>query len=769
MCNFFTGKKMTSFSKRKHLLFHTAIAFFGCIIFLFLQDQASADPVYENPKEIPWHISALSVTFDNARDLYVAEKEVIITGGKTRLEADYVEFSNKTKDAFAQGNVILISGEDSISCNAMNINLETEIGTINKGSIFIQKDNFYINGENIRKTGKFTYSAEKGSITSCSGDSPDWKISGRNVKVTIEGYGTARDAVFWAKEIPAAYTPFLIFPVKTKRQTGFLMPGISNSKRKGYQYEQPFFMAISENFDATLYADYMSDRGTKTGVEYRYILDNKSKGSVFFDYLEDSKTDDGTAGTENYSFSGTPQRTNTDRYWFRMKHNQALPNGFSAKLDLDVVSDADYLHEFQDGFSGYRQTKTYLETEYGRSLDEYDQPIRKTRLNVNKSWSAYVLNMDALWYDNVNLRRQDGDDTTLQTLPAVQFDAIRQQLGNSQFYYTLDSEHRSFYREDTTSDLVKGQRTDFYPRVYFPMRLNKIFYFEPSLGARETIWYTDDFTSEDGDSDSLRTRHMADFGAEISTKISRVFNTDNLFAEKIKHEMIPKIQYSFIPDVGQGDLPIFDSLDRIAEQNRITWSLTNFFISRKTFVTPEDKEIRTYRDFAYAQLSQSYDIENQKENHKEPFSDILLTSIINLNEFVAVNMDISWSPYDNDYNIFNIGNTVKDKRGDALAVEYRYERDLLESVYSEIDIALTDQLTAYYTVEKNLEDDRTVRTQAGFILKKECWTVELAAAETKDDSSVGILVTLHGIGEIGNGPKKILVSDPRYQNWRMNL
>jgi len=119
----------------------------------------------ENARNIPWHISAMSVTFDTKRKLYIAEDNVIITGGKTRLEADYAEFSNKTKDAFAQGHVILISGGDSISCNAMKINLATQTGTISKGTIYIQKNNFYINGENIRKTGRFTYSADKGSIT----------------------------------------------------------------------------------------------------------------------------------------------------------------------------------------------------------------------------------------------------------------------------------------------------------------------------------------------------------------------------------------------------------------------------------------------------------------------------------------------------------------------------------------------------------------------------------------------------------------------------
>ena len=502
------------------------VVFAFLYIFILAGGSATAKSSPENPKEVSWHISARAVTFDNKRDLYIAQDDVVITGGKTRLEADYVEFSNKTKDAFAQGNVLLIAGEDSISCTAMDINLTTQIGKINKGTIFIQKNNFYINGEDIRKTGKFTYSAQKGSITSCAGNSPDWKISGKNINVTVEGYGTVNHAVLWAKKIPVVYSPFLAFPVQTKRQTGLLVPRITSSDRKGFEYEQPLFIAISENTDATVYADYMSDRGTKLGGEYRYILDNKSKGSVFFNFLEDSKIDDGTDKTKDYSFYTTPQRTNSDRFWFRMKHDQDLPKGFKAKLDIDIVSDEDYLLEFKDGFTGYDETKKYFEDEYGRSLDEYDDNTRRNQLNINKTWSTYTFNIDVLWYDDIHARRQDIDDTTLQLLPSIQFDAAKQQIGPSQFFYSLDTEYRSFYRQDTTATLVRGQRADIYPKVYLPIKFGSFFNFEPSVGLRETIWYTDDFTDINGNSDSLRTRQMVDIGAELSTKFIKIFNPD---------------------------------------------------------------------------------------------------------------------------------------------------------------------------------------------------------------------------------------------------
>lgn len=742
---------MFSILKQRYLPFFMVFAFF--YLFVSPKGIATATTLPQNPKEISWHISAQTVSFDNKKDLYIAEDDVVITGGKTRLEADYIEFSNTTKDAVAKGNVLLISGEDSISCNAMNINLATKIGTIDKGTIFIQKNNFYIHGETIKKTGKFSYSADKGSITSCKGDSPDWKISARNIKVTIEGYGLANHAVLWAKKVPAIYTPFLIFPVKTKRQTGLLFPRFTSSDRKGFEYEQPLFVAISRNTDASIFTDYMSERGIKTGTEFRYIKDNKTKGSLFFDFLEDEKIDDGTINTENdnYRFSTTPQRTNTDRFWFRMKHNQDLPHGFAAKLDIDIASDEDYLHEFKDGFTGYDDTKEYFEKEFGRGLDGYDTYIRKNWLNISKSWSTYSFNVDALWYDNIRARRQDTDDTTLQTLPGIQFDAFKQQIGPSKFFYSLDTEVRSFYRKDTNTTLIKGQRADIYPKLYLPVKLGKFFNFEPSVGIRETLWYTENFTDVYGNSDSLRTRQMVDMGAQLSTKLIKIFNPNNEFADKTRHEIIPKLEYTFIPNVIQDDLPFFDSLDKIAEQNLLTWSLTNNFTSKKSRTSPKGKEITTYHDFAHIKLYQSYDIKKERDDESRPFSDIILNMKLNPNNFISLDMDLSWSPYDHHFNTVNIGNTIKDNRGDSLRTEYRYTDNIPKSefLYSKIDVRLTDELTAYCSIEKNLKEKKTVETQTGFSLKKACWTFHLYFSESDNEQSIAFLINLHGIGEFG--------------------
>ncbi len=728
------------------LLLFRAIVFL--LVFGLFYSAQAADYLPQDPEKISWNITALKVTYDDQKDLYIAEDDVIITGDKIRLEADYVEFSNNTKDASAKGNVILISGGDSIACDEMEINLTTQTGVIHKGVIYIQKNNFYINGENIRKTGKFTYSADKGTITSCSGDSPDWRITGSDIKVTVEGYGTAKNATLWAK-IPAAYTPFLTFPIKTKRQSGLLTPRYASSERKGHQVELPLYLATSRNSDVTIYTDYMEERGVKVGAEFRYILDNRSKGSMFIDVLEDQKTDDGTFVTADYSYATTPQRTNSDRWWFRMKHDQDLPNGFKAKLDIDFVSDADYLHEFKDGYSGYDKTKAAFEQNFGRSIDEYDDTIRENKLNINKNWTASNLNMTALWYDNVIARREDTADTTLQTLPKIEFDIIKSQIGQSGFYYDFDSEFRSFYRQDTTDTLVDGQRIDAHPRLYTPIRFGKAFLFEPSVGARGTVWHTDSFTDINGDSENFRYRGLYDIGALLSTRITKVFSANTLMADKTKHEIIPQVRYAFTPGIIQNDLPLFDALDRMDEQNAVTWSVINRFTKRKTLKTKQGKKHFEYHEFAWIKVFQSFDIARERDNLSEPFSDLSLESEINPTPFIALDADVDWSAYDSHFKALNFSTTLKDNRGDAIMAEYRYASDTSEFLYTRVDARLTKEIAVYCSYEKDLKADKRVETQTGIEFKRSCWSVRFAYSDSPDEKKVAFLINLYGIGELG--------------------
>lgn len=735
----------------KRLLCHICIV---PVFIVLLSGRAFCFSASMPTEKVSWHIQARQVSYEDKRKLYIAENDVVITGGKTRLEADYVEFSDVTKDAFAKGNVLFISGNDSITCKSMNVNLSSETGTIHQGTIFIQDGNYYISGEKLRKTGEFSYDAEKGSITTCEGETPAWKITGSDIEVTVEGYGTASNAVLWAKKMPTLYMPYFIFPAKTERQTGLLIPMAGYSDEMGFEYQQPLFLALSENTDATLYPHYMSDRGLMLSGEYRYIFSPDSKGMMMMSYLDDDTLGDGTEENEAYNISATPDRTNHDRYWFRMKHDQELWYGFNAKLDIDYASDMDYLRTFGDGYAGFDSTDQAFENMFGRDLDEETDYTRENSLLISKNWFSYGLNIEALWYDNIRARQLDLEDTTLQTLPSVEFFAARQKISeNFGLYYKMDSEFRSFYRQDTTATKVTGRRADINPVFYYPMKLGKGFFLEPYAGVRGTIWDTDDFTDSDGDDSDIRTRGLYEMGMDLSTTLSRVFTLNTDFAEKIQHRIVPRLEYDYIPDVDQADLPDFDSIDDISEKNILTWSLTNTFTSRKTLTNENGDESRIYKELFWFKLSQGYDIRYEQDGddaEDDPWQDLTLKYELNPINYLRSNGTIALDPNNGHFTKIQVGGTVSDNRGDSINLSYRYSTDYSHTWRTKISANLVpDILQAYYSLETDLEDKKTVETGAGISINQPCWGLKLAFKEESADKSFAFMVILKGIGGFG--------------------
>ena len=721
--------------------------------------------------EVPWQISADKVAYDAEFSTYNVSGNVIIEKQATRLMADRVSFNQKTMTAAAAGHVVMTAGDDILTGERIDLNLDQETGVLHDGSVFLKENHFYIRGERIEKTGKETYQARGVSITSCDGDRPDWIISGRTLKVTIEGYGSVTHAVLKTRNVPVLYTPYLFFPAKTKRQTGLLIPEVGTSDRKGFSWDQPLFWAINDSSDATLYANYMEERGTKLGLEYRYALTDASHGAIMADYLEDRKIDDGTPdNTLKWGYADDAyDRTNTDRYWIRAKMDQELPWDAMAQLDLDIVSDQDYLTEFRDGRSGYNESRDYFLEEFGRDLDTYDENIRTNRFNINRTWTKNALNAGLLWNDSVTNRRWEETDDTLQQLPLIEFDAAKQQAFDSGVYWDLDSEYTHFYRQDGD----RGHRTDLYPRVYLPLNWKNYLSVEPSAGWRQTAWVMDKW--ENDNLDRSNYRQIYDARLDLSTEFSKVMGSPVASVDRIRHSVKPRVIYEYIPNQDQSDLPFFTDLDRIEESNQVTYSLTNLFTARtlkkgpaaaSTGIRPDSMDTKTqqgtiqeepavpatfdYQRFCRFYLEQSYDIEVERENEPEPFSDLYGELEFSFGRYLSLDSDASFDVYDSNFSSHNVGATIADHRGDRLWVEHRYEKDASESIRGTLSVKLSNRLTARGEYERNLSEKRDIIKGGGFLYTAQCWSVDFFYAREGEDNSVSFKINLMGIGGFGN-------------------
>ncbi|UCF91890.1 MAG: LPS-assembly protein LptD [Desulfobacterales bacterium] len=740
--------------------------------------------LFSEDAEQPWRLEADEVSYDQTSDQYMARGNVVIYRGDRKLTADFIRFDHQRMKAYAEGNVVLRSGADILSGSRMDIDLESQLGTVENGHIFIRANNYHLTGNRIEKLGEDSYRIDKATITTCDGDLPDWKITAQDVKVTVEGYGTAKHATLWARNLPVMYTPYFFYPAKRDRQSGFLMPELGYSKRKGAEYKQPFFWAIDESSDATFYGYYMSDRGPKLGLEYRYILSEDAKGALMVDYFRDDKVDDGTGDSSSrYGFEDEPVdflRTNNDRYWARMSHHQKVPLDFSAKLDLDVVSDQDYLREFRDGYMGYKPTDAYFRTQFGRQIDDYNDPIRLNRFNLNRIWPKYSLNIDTRWQDDVIKRRQGDKDDTLQRLPVVDFRGAKQPLLDGPLFFDFASQYNYFWRESGP----RGQRIDLYPRFYWPYRIRNYFTIEPSIGLRETTWYLDKSEfSRASDSAQAFHRELFDTRLQLNSEISRVFDIDSDTVPHVKHTILPRLIHEFMPGEDQSELPKFDGVDRIKGKNLITCALTNILTSksRKKAVrpAPQPDEVQAtpidlpaeydYNQFFRLELKQGFDIKEAYEDdpedqeHRRPFLPIAADLDIRPGKYFAVDANAQWSVYENSLLSSNLALTIWDQRGDRLSVQHHLtknsdelvddeEDEALEAsqtVYTDLEVKITERLKAFANYERNLKDNIRIQTGVGFLYQAQCWSILARYIDEPNDFKYELTINLFGLGGFG--------------------
>jgi LPS-assembly protein len=704
----------------------------------------------------PWRVTADRLEQFRDSDRYLAVGNVAIARGGIRLTADRVVFDRGRMTAEAEGHVMVTSGNDVMTGERLEMDLAAETGTLHQGRLFMAENHFYIRGDRLEKGGPETYRGEAVRLTTCDGDSPAWQIQGSRMEVTVEGYGKVDHATFRAGDLPLAYVPKLIFPAKRKRQTGLLPPYFGFSDRLGAEYGQPFFWAIDDQQDATIYLHHMDRRGERMGLEYRYVLDGASRGTVMADFLQDRKVDDGTAASDDWSFDDTPVRGNRDRYWLRGRIDQALPGAFTAKLDFDLVSDVDYLYEFRNALNGFDATDRVFAADFNRDLEEPEDWARTNRLNLNRIWSNYSLNLDTLWRDDVLARRSDTVSDLLQNPQSATFSGARQPLGNTPLHFELESEWRYFYLEEER----RGQRLDIYPRFYWPLRFGRRLSLQPSVGLRETAWYVDHDSSDPDARHDSQSREMADFRLEADSLLQRVYRPGGWGIEALRHAIQPRLVYDYIPAYSQAKFPLLEGeggLDRIAETNRVSAVLTQTFTTRRpgkaTAASGAETPPPVYREVGYVELSQSYDrVPPLEENGQERdhLSPLKLEIEFSPTDAFRLTADAQRSLHSGHYDSHNIAVQIADGRGDELFVQHRYTYDVSESIFTQLLVPLTDHLTTYSEWERNLDLPLTIEFGAGLLYTRQCWALDLGYLYSEDiGKQFAFMVHLNGLGGFG--------------------
>jgi LPS-assembly protein len=735
------------------------------VLLLFLTAPAGGQPSLDLQKaqKGPVRIEADRLTYDQDSDTYRAEGSVVITFTGGFLKADSVTMNRTTGDAWAHGHAYLQSEGDILEGDILELNLETKKGTVYDGHMFFVKNHLYVTGSEIEKSGEATYHIKDATATTCDGPLADWRFTGKQADVTIDGYGTLKDGTFQIRDTPVVWLPWAMFPAKTTRQTGFLFPYFGYSAdRLGFDAEIPFYWAVSKSTDATLYTRYMDKRGLKEGVEFRYQPSSSTYGLFYGDFLKDQWTGSDTSG-------GIP-RTWTekqDRWSWYWNHETTFSPGFYFRSDLKKISDIYYFRDFDshnyylDHYAGNLNRKFQKVSFVGNEqLTSYDSTAR-----IVKQWRNYNLTALGQYTDNLT---STTNDETLQRYPEITLTGFKQPLFGTRLNWEFNSLYGNYYR--TLGE--KGYTVDVYPKLSLPWAFGDYLQVTPTAGFRETVWDTESNSpSTTGDTASRSAYTLA---LNASTEVYRVFDVGWGELQKVRHAIKPEITYNYIPSSGPslrpdfvlplGNTTVGGVAASVDAENSITYALTNTLISRLR----DDKGNVNYREVFRLKLSQTYNITTPTiyvtqptllvptttpnvlpADATKPFRPIDMEVDINPLKYLSFMTRSAYDVNTTSWAQINQDIALSDNRGDSLSLVYRYTKNSIESVGLFGRARVTNSLDLFAGFRSDEFNNSTLEKTIGFEYRRQCWGVEMSYSDLVDDRSFKILFSLTGFGRVG--------------------
>lgn len=454
--------------------------------------------------------------------------KLILTGNvfiKTEsfnIKADKVILDTKTNDYKAIGHAVLTrKNGDVIKGKSLFGNFKEK--DFNGTNITIKDKTGYYTGETLRVTDfgeEKNIKMKSGTYTSCCNNPPDWEIWGSSIDATTENYAYIANAVFKIKKIPFFYFPYIIFPTKTKRQTGLLFPHMYSGS-DGFGIALPIFVTLGKSHDFTITPGYIKHRGWNAKLEFRSVFSQKSWQLVNYFYIKDKKY------------------LNTQRHYFNIK------NFFKTSQNTYVLTDYSFLSDI------------YMARDFPFIVsNSYDPALE------NSFIFSYNLN-NVLFGTNLSINQNLIEEDYIQR-PLVKF------FYNKTFGFLLSNfeflAEGLAYNKQINNDLFINLKSNFsIPYSFYGLNL------KPELEFDIASLYYKHTNNIGGDLSDTKTYMAYNFVFNINTVFFR--NYGNIY-----HSIEPFIEYhlknrqnTYLDSLNTYDF--FDELFKVSSTNYIVYGL----------------------------------------------------------------------------------------------------------------------------------------------------------------------------------------------------
>ncbi|MBT1071157.1 LPS-assembly protein LptD [Pelotalea chapellei] len=674
------------------------LVFLACLILLPI-NSSNAENSPATGKDIS--VKADSINHDQTEDIVTADGNVEVTWEGNRLTAEKASYIRAKGVLIATGNVIMTKGENVLRGSSALFNFQTGQGDVNNATGSIGLSNAMISGSKITRNADGTFKLNGSELTTCNAPTPSWKFGAESLDVNPEGYAIGRNLIFYVKDVPVLYLPWMAFPIVRERKSGLLIPDIGYSKTRGAKINIPFYLVIAPNQDALFNLDIQSKRGVGTGLDYRYARKRGSEG-IFGGYL----------------IYDSPQ--GRWRGQVVQNHKEVHSPDLNLRMNVNLTSDRNFLQDF------------------GELNGEYNRQSSDTTVNALKTWQHYALTANLRYTENYYATT---NTETLQTLPEIGLAAVRQQLLSSPFYFDMDATASNFYRETGTT----GQRLYVFPRVTAVTGTGKYLHASAYAGMRMQAYNTSNIPAG-SNLNSNESLFQPELGATLSSSLSKVYGIQGGNLKKLRHEIIPEISYSYAPERDQSRLPFYDFYDRPLHQNTIYYGVTSLLGGK--FEAGSSME---YRDISRLRLLQGYSMEGSRRDlltmvdDQRPLTDVILESETWLHPQARLTFDARYNVYDNRVSSATPGVELDDKMGNSVAASYRLSRNFVEYFEGRLSTKLLNPWTLGYTARYSFDRSGFLETVYSAEYRHQCWSVNFAYHERPGNHSFNVNFNLAGL------------------------
>ena len=701
--------------------------------------------------------------------------------GEQQLWADVIELNMAKKLAIASGNVRLLQGDHEISASNATLFLQTEVATLEDAVLV--SDQMVLSGSLIEKLAKDHFRISEGSYTNCNIHlvsavnfrrcRADWRIYGKTIEVKLQGYAHIYDAIVYAKELPVFYSPYLVVPAKTVRQSGILTPQVRSTSTLGTGVTVPYFLVLGEWHDITFIPTYYSLTGYHLSTHYRYNYDYGRKGDIKFSFIERRFSGDpsnpalndpskskalgfiGEAAVDAHNIYRFGKRSHS-RQIIRLISHPFYNFDYGADVtgseigylrsQIAVTSPSDYLL-----FTGKLQYHQSMVISEDRGVDK-GAPVELPTLELSqstKSWLGKFLS----WEWEVSLsnfyRPQPFDQ--VPTTPLQQGEQL-----------DLDP---SF---DTNDYLRTGRRLIVAPRLVVNIPMGTSMQFQPILRTGASLYQFDEPSSD------FVHREFVDVEIPFSLYLSKTFETGVAGFEKVKHIFQPRIAYAnrfveslssnhpfFYSDPVTGlSNPRFDIDDRFSKFEFLRMELINRFY-RKT-------EGGIHRFFRL-QVSNSYNLKTFTDDPRfsQRLGPIEVLSEFTIDKFAA---QIQGS-YDLEATINGQGEAIHESAWSSSLIYYPQPLDSIQLgllMRTKSERELTEQkaylnffktLPFFFDIsgmlEYSLKDGEVISYSTGFHFRgqpRSCWKLVLGTGQNFQKQTFVTFNFQLLFGQLGGAP-----------------